>query len=84
LKLPFLAFDYTAGAIDISISHCSMENQAPKQEHLMKIGIVCNYKSAEFMHSRISAPVDGQAQQQANLTANLHSALNIACSRKAH
>jgi hypothetical protein len=30
-KLPFLELDYTASAIDIGISHRSMDNQAPKR-----------------------------------------------------
>ncbi|MDR1539216.1 MAG: hypothetical protein LBU32_14700 [Clostridiales bacterium] len=38
-KLPFLELDYSASAIDIGISYRSMDNKAPKKEHLMKIGI---------------------------------------------
>jgi hypothetical protein len=32
-KPPFLELDRTDGAIDIGISHHSMDNQAPKKEH---------------------------------------------------
>ncbi|MDR1542184.1 MAG: hypothetical protein LBU32_30245 [Clostridiales bacterium] len=40
IKLPFLELDYTASAkCDFGISHHSMDNQAPKKEHLMKSGI---------------------------------------------
>jgi hypothetical protein len=42
IKLPFLVLDYTASAkCRIGISHHSMDNQAPKKEHLMKSGIIC-------------------------------------------
>jgi hypothetical protein len=42
MKVSILELDYTVSAIDIGISHCSMDNQAPASVHLTANRYICD------------------------------------------